>query len=202
MTTPEADRPAPAESVIQRLRGTEEHLSELESQLAHRLTALRHHHRQPRNVNQAFEASFSTLDRIAIFVTDRVGTFGFFLIILAWTILWLGWNLVGPHSLRFDPAPAFVLWLFISNMIQIFLMPLIIVGQNLQGRHSEMRAENDFEINTKAEQEVEVILLRLEQQAALIERQQELILEILRRLDGGAKTEGKSRSSVDRKANS
>ena len=58
-------------------------------------------------------------------MTERVGTFAFFLLIFSWTILWLGWNVVGPGSLRFDPAPAFVLWLFISNMIQIFLLPLI-----------------------------------------------------------------------------
>ena len=199
MATPETDGPTHAEALGQRLRGTQEHLKELECQLAHRLTALRHH-RPPRNINQEFEASFSTLDRMAIFVTNRVGTFGFFLIILSWTILWLGWNLVGPHSLRFDPAPAFVLWLFISNMIQIFLMPLIMVGQNLQGRHSELRAENDFEINCKAEQEVEAILLRLEQQTALIERQQELILEILGCLNDTARTGGNSRSSVDRRA--
>jgi uncharacterized membrane protein len=39
-------------------------------------------------------------------------------------------------------------------MIQIFLMPLIMVGQNLQGKHSEIRAENDYEINLKAEKEI------------------------------------------------
>jgi uncharacterized membrane protein len=201
MATPEADGPTRAEALSQRLRETEEHLKELEGQLAHRLTALRHHHRPPRNVNQEFAASFSTLDRIAIFVTERVGTFGFFLLIFSWTILWLGWNLVGPPSLRFDPAPAFVLWLFVSNMIQIFLMPLIMVGQNLQGRHSELRAQNDFEVNTKAEREVEAILLHLEQQTALIERQQALILEILRRMGDVAKVEGNSHNSVDRKSN-
>jgi uncharacterized membrane protein len=59
-----------------------------------------------------------------------------------------------PKEFRFDPYPAFVLWLFISNMIQIFLMPLIMVGQNLQGKHSEIRAENDYEINLKAEKEI------------------------------------------------
>jgi uncharacterized membrane protein len=40
-------------------------------------------------------------------------------------------------------------------VIQIMLMPLIMVGQNLQGRHSELRAENDFEVNVKAEMEIE-----------------------------------------------
>src|SRR5690242_4035729 len=67
----------------------------------------RHNHPPVRNVNQEFQDSFSPLERIALFVTDHVGTFGFFLIILTWTVLWLGWNTLGPSSLRFDPAPAF-----------------------------------------------------------------------------------------------
>ena len=104
----------------------------------------------------------STLDRLAVWMTERVGTMGFCLLLLAWTVVWLGWNTVAPHELRFDPYPAFVLWLFLSNMIQICLMPLIMVGQNLQGRHAEARAQADFEVNTKAEQEIETIRLHLE----------------------------------------
>ncbi len=102
----------------------------LEQQLAARRTA-RHQRSAPRNVNQQFEASFSRLDRIALLITTRVGTFGFFLVIFCWTVLWLGWNVVTPRPLHFDHAPAFVLWLFISNMIQLMLLPLIMVGQNL-----------------------------------------------------------------------
>ena len=69
---------------------------------------------------------------------------GFFLIIMAWTFIWLGWNILAPPAWGFDPYPAFVLWLFISNMIQILLMPLIMVGQNLQGRHSEGAGHSRF----------------------------------------------------------
>lgn len=147
-----------------------------------RVPHLQHDHKPVRDVNREYRNSFSTLDRLAIFITDRVGTFGFFLIILTWTVVWLGWNTLGPSKLRYDPAPAFVLWLFISNMIQIFLMPLLMVGQNLQGRHSELRAQADFEVNQKAEREIETVLLHLEHQAAQIERQGELILEILKRM--------------------
>jgi len=57
------------------------------------------------------------------------------------------------------------------------------VGQNLQGRHSELRAEADFDVNKQAEKEIEAILLHLEHQAAQIERQGELVLEILKKLD-------------------
>lgn len=79
-----------------------------------------------------------------------------------------GLNLLAPKSLQFDPPSAFVFWLFISNLIQIMLMPLIMVGQNLQGRHSELRAENDLEINIKAEKEIEVVLEHLEYQNAML----------------------------------
>jgi uncharacterized membrane protein len=128
------------------------------------------------NVNIKHKESLSALERFAVKVTDHVGTMGFFIIIFLWTLLWLGWNTIVPKDLRFDPYPAFVLWLFVSNMIQIFLMPLIMIGQNLQGRHAEKRAEADFEVNVRAEKEIEVILMHLE-------HQNELILKILKNID-------------------
>lgn len=108
------------------------------------------------------------LDRLALWITQRVGTIGFFLVIFSWTVLWLGWNLAAPKHLVFDPPMAFVFWLFISNVIQILLMPLIMVGQNIQGRQSESRAEHDLEINVRAEEEIEIILSHLEYQNALL----------------------------------
>lgn len=143
---------------------------------APRLTEIRKQRTPIRRVNIEHRESLSSLERAALWITNRVGTMGFFLLIFIWTVLWLSWNTIAPASLRFDPFPAFVLWLFMSNMIQIFLMPLIMVGQNLQSRHAEARAEADFEINTKAEKEIEVILQHLE-------RQNDLILEILERLE-------------------
>jgi uncharacterized membrane protein len=120
------------------------------------------------NVNVKHRESLSPLEKIAVKVTDAVGSMGFFFIILTWTLIWLGWNTLAPRGIRFDPFPAFVLWLFISNVLQIFLMPLIMIGQNLQGRHAEKRAESDFEVNVRAEKEIEVILMHLENQNDLI----------------------------------
>ena len=104
------------------------------------------------------------------------------MIILGWTLTWLAWNMFAPAGARFDPAPAFVLWLFISNLIQILLLPLVMIGQNLQGRHSELRAESDFEINQKSEVEIETVLQHLEIQATMLTRQGKMIAEVLRRL--------------------
>jgi uncharacterized membrane protein len=121
-----------------------------------------------RNTHKEVVARLGPLDRAALFITERVGTMGFFLLILGWTVLWLGWNTLGPAKGRFDPAMGFVLYLFICNVIQILLMPLIMVGQNLQGMHSEARAEHDLEVNVKAEQEIEVILQHLEYQNEIL----------------------------------
>jgi uncharacterized membrane protein len=108
------------------------------------------------------------MEKLAIWITEHVGRMGFFFIIFLWTVIWLAWNTLAPMGWRYDPYPAFAFWLFISNMIQIFLMPLIMIGQNLQAGHAEIRAEADFEVNTKAEFEIETILMHLENQNKLM----------------------------------
>src|SRR5579863_5530955 len=102
------------------------------------------------------------LNTLAVWITKRVGTMVFFLIIFTWTASWLLWNMFAPKSARFDPYPGFVLWLFISNMIQLFLMPLIMIGQNIMGRGAEERARRDFSVNVKAEKEVRAIREQLQ----------------------------------------
>lgn len=126
--------------------------------------------------HKTHQMELSPIEKLAVFITEKVGTMGFFFTILSWTVLWLGWNIFGPVNLRFDPFPAFVLWLFISNLIQIHLMPLIMVGQNIQGRKAEFRSEHDYETDRKAEKEIETILLHLE-------NQQKVILEILKKVE-------------------
>jgi uncharacterized membrane protein len=128
-----------------------------------------------RNINIEMRQTLTGLDKVALWITKRVGSMGFFLIIFAWTVFWLCWNLLAPDQYKFDPPMGFVLWLFLSNLIQILLMPLIMVGQNLIGQHAEARAEHDLEINIKAEQEVEVILHHLE-------HQNEILISMLRKL--------------------
>jgi len=120
------------------------------------------------NINNVSRQKLSLLDKLALWITKHVGTMGFFFIIFVWTVVWLGWNSLSPKDVRFDPFPAFVLWLFISNMVQIFLMPLIMIGQNLQSEHAELRAEADFQMDTKAELEIETILMHLENQDKIL----------------------------------
>lgn len=141
-----------------------------------KLEEIRKEFGEPKNVNVTHRQHLSPLDKLAIIVTDKIGTMGFFFIIFFWTLVWLGWNILAPSNFRFDPFPAFVLWLFISNLIQIHLMPLIMVGQNIQGKHAALRSEHDFETDKKAEKEIEAILIHLE-------NQQQLILEVLKKIE-------------------
>lgn len=139
-----------------------------------RLAEIRRKH-PLRNSYAEIKAGMGQLEKLAVWITEHVGTMTFFLLILFWTIFWLGWNFLAPPRLQFDPPMGFVFWLFISNMIQILLMPLLMIGQNIQGRQSEARAEHDLDVNIKAEAEIETILTHLERQndmlVAMLEKQ-------------------------------
>ena len=150
-----------------------------------------------RNEHKEVRDAISPLDRLALWITIRVGSMGFFLAIFGWTVCWLGWNVLAPPAWQFDPPMAFVFWLFISNVIQILLMPLIMVGQNLQSRHGEVRAENDLEVNVRAEREIEAILRHLEYQNTLL-------IAMVQKLgiDGGSSTEDRSGADPSRTSTS
>lgn len=140
------------------------------------LAELRAQRKPVRNDRLAHLMSLSGSERFAVYMHRAVGSLGFFFLILAWTVLWLSWNIWGPAEFRFDPAPAFVIWLFASNILQLILLPVIMVGQNIEGRAAEWRAQMDFEINQKAEREIEAVIAHLE-------NGNELMLEIMRKIE-------------------
>ena len=49
----------------------------------------------------------------------------------------------------------------------MFLLPLIMIGQNLQGKHAEFRAEAEYEVIIKTAREIETVLKHLENQNKL-----------------------------------
>lgn len=116
------------------------------------------------NTNEVHKSRLSRTDKIALFITSKVGTMGFFYFCLALVSL----------PLIFKSTMPTVQYLS-SGYLQLTLLPLILVGQNLQSRHSELRAQHDYETNLKAEKEIEAILMHLE-------KQDEIMLEILRKI--------------------
>lgn len=132
------------------------------------LEELRTKRKPVRHVRRDTHISFTPLENVAIKITHGVGSIGFFFILAFWTLAWLLWNLYAPLELRFDPGPAFVIWLIASNIIQLVLLPLIMVGQNLEGKFDEQRSQEDFDVNIKAEREIEVIIAHLENQEQIL----------------------------------
>ncbi len=137
------------------------------------LRSLKQSVRQP---HMEARQSFSSIEKFALKMTHAIGSMGFFFLLTFWTLSWVAWNLWGPSHMRFDPGPAFFVWLFVSNILQLILLPLILVGQNLEGKYAEHRAQADFEINKKAEHEIEVIIAHLE-------NQNELLLELAKKIE-------------------
>jgi len=121
------------------------------------LQAVRAQQAPIQNTNDVHELSLSVLDHIALAATNVVGTMWFF---FACAIM-VTMPLIFPQAM---PVVQYIS----SGYLQLILLPLIMVGQNLQSRHGELRAENDYQINMKAEREIEVLYRHLEYQNAML----------------------------------
>jgi len=125
--------------------------------------------KKPVNANIKHKESLSLLDRVAVVITSVVGTMW---CAIAFTLLAL---VSLPDAIHGGKA-TIISWVA-QTFLQLVLLSVIMVGQNLQNKHSEARAEADFDVNIKAELEVETILQHLE-------NQNETMLEILKKIDG------------------
>ena len=128
---------------------------------------------KPQNSNEKHRNSLGLQDRIALFITTAIGTMYavyFFALCMGSWMLWQGRITHSP----FDPYP-FAFLLFIGNIIQLLLMPLIMVGQNIQSRHSEIRADEEFKTTTTNFHDTEKILAVLESQSQEIQELKRLL---------------------------
>lgn len=123
-----------------------------------------------RNSFAVHKENISSAEKFAVWMSSHVGSLGFFLIVIIWTIFWLFWNIIGPQEFRFDPYPAFQTWVFIANVIQLSLMPMILIGQNIQSKASEVKENEEYELNVRQERELEAILLILEKQNKILDQ--------------------------------
>ena len=76
----------------------------------------------------------------------------------------------------FDPYPYIALNLVLSGLAGI-QAPIIMMSQNRQEIRDRMRAENDYQVNLKAEIEVRVLSEKMDQ---LLHHQWQRLLEIQR----------------------
>jgi uncharacterized membrane protein len=117
--------------------------------------------RTSRNANELIEEQSTIGQRIA----DQVARFGG-----SWTfIILFGAILVAYSSLNtvlgsraWDPYPFILLNLFLS-MLAAIQAPVIMMSQNRQDTKDRVRSELDFEVNRRAETEIQTLSHRLSQ---------------------------------------
>lgn len=100
-------------------------------------------------------------DKLAAFGGSWAFLISFILFIAFWVII----NVVLLTKSPFDPYPFILLNLFLSMLASV-QAPIIMMSQNRQEERDRMRAESDYEINRKAEEEIRMMQQKLD---ALIE---------------------------------
>jgi uncharacterized membrane protein len=129
-----------------------------------------------RNVNVEAEEQMTLGARVA----DRVAAFGgswtFIIIFAVVMLIWVTLNSAALFVHHFDPYPYILLNLFLS-MIAAIQAPVIMMSQNRQAAKDRLQADQDYQVNLKAELEVaqlhhklDHLHERLEEQWAKLER--------------------------------
>ncbi len=116
-------------------------------------------------------------NKIAVIITAAMGSMGAVYIVTVIIFVWMAWETFIPNGE--DPYP-FPFLLLILNILQMILMPLIMVGQNLLGKHGEERAEKEYKTTLLSYKSLEKILLRLDKQDEELLRQTKMLNNLLR----------------------
>jgi uncharacterized membrane protein len=137
---------------------------------------LRHSHQHPplMNVNQVLVETLTPGQRIADRLAIVMGSWTFMIVQSIILAAWIALNVVA-WMLHWDPYPFILLNLALSFQAA-YAAPIIMMSQNRLAAQDRLMAEQDYMVNTKAEEEVKAIMRHLEQQ-------DEAMIDILRRME-------------------
>jgi uncharacterized membrane protein len=155
------------------------HLSDLELAELRRLRAARAHREgnKPRP-----EAPLTVGQRVADAVAAGMGSWRFIIVQSTLLVVWITINVVGWIQ-AWDPYPFILLNLALSFQAA-YAAPFIMMSQNRQSDIDRRRAMDDYDVNVKAELEIELLhekmdLLRDQE----IGRLTRIIEELVQKLD-------------------
>jgi uncharacterized membrane protein len=126
------------------------------------------------NLNREFDQSLTLGQRISDRVAEFGGSWRFIISFFVVMILWIIANSVYILFKPFDPYPYILLNLGLSLLAAV-QAPIILMSQNRQEARDRLRAENDYQVNLKAELEVRTVSEKLD---LLIHHQWAHLLEI------------------------
>ncbi len=113
------------------------------------------------------EAPSNLAEKAADKVADVVGSWTFIIVQSCLLFGWIVLNCIAWNK-GWDPYP-FILLNLVLSFQAAFTAPIIMMSQNRQSEVDRKRAENDYQINLKAEREIMELHAKLD--------------EVLRRLD-------------------
>jgi uncharacterized membrane protein len=112
--------------------------------------------------------------RLAVFITHYFGTMGAFYVLVAWMIGWMFLATVGIGLFKLDPYP-FAFLLFLSNLVQLWALPILAVGQQVLSRASDKQALQTYK-------DAEAILYLSDEVHRLVKINNDLTQQISQRL--------------------
>ncbi len=144
----------------------------------------RHDHPPVRNVNEIYKERMTPGMRVADRVAAVVGSWTFIIIQSIALIAWMAVNVYlavmisRPGFLAaWDPYP-FILLNLVLSFQAAYTGPVVMMSQNRQNEKDRLQAVNDFEINRKAEKEIEVLMRHLAYQDEIILAMQDRLEDI------------------------
>jgi uncharacterized membrane protein len=136
-----------------------------------------HRTHKPENVNEKLEGSLALNDRIALSVTNAMGTMWALYFMAIFMLIWCLWQFVMGQK-AFDPYP-YAFLLFLGNIVQLLLMPLIMVGQSILSKHAEMRADEQYKTTVTSYQDLENVMNHLDAQDKELIRQSQMLMKLI-----------------------
>jgi CRP/FNR family cyclic AMP-dependent transcriptional regulator len=115
--------------------------------------------RASRNANDMIDEEMSFGQRIADHVAQFGGSWTFIIIFGVVLLVYTAINEVFPKY-RWDPYPYILLNLFLS-MLAAIQAPVIMMSQNRQDTKDRVRSELDYEVNRRAESEIQALAGKL-----------------------------------------
>jgi uncharacterized membrane protein len=131
--------------------------------------------RANRNPNEIIEKDMTFGERIADRVAGFGGSWTFIITFLTVLVIYTAFNVILGRS-AWDPYPFILLNLFLS-MLAAIQAPVIMMSQNRQDTKDRLRSELDFDVNRRAESEIQGLARKLN----LIDDKINDVEELLRR---------------------
>jgi len=149
----------------------------MESDELARLVELRRHRRAHRKTKRGPELSLGA--RVSDGVARIVGSWRFIIIQSVLLVIWMGLN-VTAYVQQWDPYPFILLNLALSFQAA-YTAPILMMSQNRQSEIDRRAAQHDYDINIKAELEVELLHQKID-----LMREKEIaeLIGIIRMLQG------------------